>query len=273
MKYAELNNGMSVPMLGFGVWRVEDGQTCVDAVRTALDMGYRHIDTAAIYGNEESVGRAIRESGVPREDIFLTTKVWNEVQRTGVVADAFDESLNKLMVDYVDLYLVHWPVPDKYADTYLELEKLHRSGRTKAVGVCNFHEHHIEEIRKVWSVVPVMNQVELHPYLNQQQLIDFCKDLNIVPEAWSPLGGGKTPILENPVLTSIAKKHGKTIAQIILRWNIERGVVAIPKSITPLRIRENIDIFDFELSQEDVSEINKLHTGERTGSSPDSFAF
>ena len=273
MEYAKFNNGTTVPMLGFGVWRVEDGPTCVAAVRNALDVGYRHIDTAAIYGNEKGVGQAIRESGIPREDIFLTTKVWNEVQRSGVVADAFEESLEKLGTDYVDLYLVHWPVPGKYVDTYLELEKIYKSGRAKSIGVCNFHEHHLEDIKKVWSVVPALNQVELHPRLTQKPLIKFCQDLGIVPQSWSPLGGGKSPILEEPALIEVSKKYGKSPAQVVLRWNIDNGIIVIPKSVTPSRIKENFNIFDFKLDEDDIAKIDALHTGERTGSSPDSFTF
>ena len=273
MKFAKLNNGIDVPMLGFGVWRVEDGKVCSDAVRNALEVGYRHIDTAAIYKNEEGVGQGIKDSGVKREDIFLTTKVWNEVLRTGNVNEAFEESLEKLGTDYVDLYLIHWPVAGKYVDAYLELEKIYKSGRAKAIGVCNFHEHHLEDIKKVWSVTPVMNQIELHPNLSQKPLIQFCKDNDIVPQAWSPLGGGKTNLLQTPVLTEIASKYGKSPAQVVLRWNIDCGVITIPKSITPSRIKENFDIFDFELDAEDIAKIDALNTNERTGSSPDNFDF
>ena len=273
MQYIKTNNGLDVPMLGYGVWRLEEGNQCYESVKMALATGYRHIDTAAIYGNEESVGRAIKDSGVPREDIFLTTKVWNEVQRTGVVADAFDESLKKLGVDYVDLYLVHWPVPGKYVDTYLELEKIYHTGRTKAIGVSNHHIHHLQELEKVWSVVPVMNQVEMHPYLSQEPLVSYCKEKKIIPESWSPLGAGKSDVLKNPILTEIGEKHGKSTAQVILRWNIERGVVTIPKSVTPSRIKENFDIFDFSLTAEEVTQINSLNTDTRTGASPDEFTF
>lgn len=273
MKYIKTNNDLSVPMLGLGVFKVQEGNQCVEAVKYALQIGYRHIDTASIYGNEESVGVAIKESGIPREEIFLTTKVWNEVQRTGVVENALNESLKLLGTDYVDLYLVHWPVPGKYVDTWLQLEKIYKSGRVKSIGVSNFHTHHLEDLRKVWSVVPVMNQIELHPDLSQKTIIDYCKEHGIIPQAWSPLGAAKNTLLENPLLISIGKKYGKTPAQVILRWNIDCGVVTIPKSVTPSRIKENISIFDFELTQEEVTQIDGLNKNKRTGADPDNFSF
>lgn len=273
MKYIKLNNNLEMPMLGFGVFKVEDGKECVDAVKNALAAGYRSIDTAAVYGNEKAVGQGIKESGVKREDIFLTTKVWNEVQRTGNVEEAFLKSLNDLDVDYVDLYLIHWPVKGKYVDTWLELEKIYKSGKAKAIGVSNFHQHHIEDIKKVWSVVPVLNQVELHPHLTQKPLLKYCKENNIILESWSPLGASKNDLLQNETLISIGKKYGKTPAQIILRWNIECGIITIPKSKTPSRIKENIDIFDFELTEDEVNTINNMNTDSRVGSDPDNFNF
>ena len=273
MKYIKTNNDLTVPMLGFGVFLVEDGQSCEDAVKCALDVGYRHIDTAAIYKNEESVGRAIKESGVPREDIFLTTKVWNEVQRTGDPLQAIDESLKKLGTDYVDLYLIHWPVPGKYVDTWLAMEKIYKSGKAKSIGVSNFHINHLEDIKKVWSINPVMNQIELHPRLTQKPIIEWCKNNNIIPQSWSPLGASKNNLLTNETLTTIGKKYNKTAAQVILRWNIDLGIVTIPKSVTPSRIKENFDIFDFELTPEEITKIDELNTNERVGSSPDNFNF
>ena len=273
MEYIKMNNNVQVPMLGYGVWRVEEGDQCYESVKNALAVGYRHIDTAAIYGNEVSVGRAIKDSGVPRDQIFLTTKVWNEVQRTGNVADAFDESLKKLDVDYVDLYLTHWPVPGKYVDTWLALEKLYKEGRTKAIGVCNHHIHHLQELEKVWSVVPAMNQVELHPDLSQEPLVDYCKEKGIVPQSWSPLGAGKSDILTNSILSEIGEKYKKSTAQVILRWNIDRGIVTIPKTITPSRMKENLDVFDFSLTDDDIKKINSINTDTRTGASPDDFSF
>lgn len=273
MKYIKLNNGLSAPMLGFGVFKVNDGKECISTVRTALEIGYRHIDTASFYQNEESVGIAIKESGIPREDIFLTTKIWNDAQRNGNVIEAFEDSLKLLGTEYIDLYLVHWPVPDKFVETYLQLEKIYESGKVKSIGLSNFHEHHIEEIKKVWSVVPVINQVELHPELSQKPLIKYCKENNIVPEAWSPLGASKNSLLQNPVISEIAEKYGKSTAQIILRWNMEVGVVAIPKSVTPSRIKENFEIFDFELTQDDILKIDSLNKDKRVSADPDNFNF
>ena len=280
MKYVKLNNGLEMPMLGFGVFKVEDGKECIDSVKCALEAGYRSIDTATIYGNEKSVGEAIKQSGVPREDIFLTTKLWNEVQRTGDVEEAFAQSLKDLDTDYVDLYLIHWPVKGRYVDSWLALEKIYNSGRAKAIGISNFHEHHIEDIKKVWTIVPTVNQIEMHPWLTQKPLIKFCNSLNIVPESWSPLGGtawqdGKSreSLLENPVIKSIGDKYGKSTAQIILRWNIELGVVVIPKSVTPSRIRDNINIFDFSLTPDEVAAIDAINQNQRVGADPDNFSF
>jgi len=278
MKYVKLNNGIEMPMLGYGVFQVADGMECTESVKTALAAGYRSIDTAAIYGNEKSVGVAMKESDVPREEIFLTTKVWNEVQRTGDVEVAFAQSLKDLQTDYVDLYLIHWPVKGRYVDTWIALEKIYNSGRAKAIGISNFHEHHIIDIKKVWSVVPAINQIELHPRLTQKPLIKFCLEHDIIPEAWSPLGG-TTPdissnvVLQEPLLTSIGDKYGKSPAQIILRWNIDLGIVTIPKSVTPSRIKENFDIFDFELTKDDITAIDSLNVNQRTGADPENFSF
>jgi len=268
-----------MPMLGFGVFLVDDGAVCVDSVKTALNAGYRHIDTAKIYGNEKSVGKAIKESGIPREEIFLTTKLWNEDQRSGTVEEAFSQSLADLDTDYVDLYLIHWPVKDCYVDSWLALEKIYKSGRAKSIGVSNFLPHHIDDIKKVWSVVPVMNQFEMHPMMTQKTLIKFCFDNDIVPESWSPLGGTKckddvrTNLLENDVLKSIGSKYNKSAAQVILRWNIDLGVVVIPKSSTPERIKANIDIFDFELTPGDITAIDALNRDHRVGPHPDNVNF
>jgi len=278
MKYVKLNNGIEMPMLGYGVFKVSDGTQCIESVKVALATGYRSIDTAAVYGNEKSVGVAIKESGVPREEIFLTTKVWNDVQRTGDVEVAFAQSLKDLQTDYVDLYLIHWPVKGRFTDTWMTLENIYKSGRAKAIGISNFHDHHIEDIKKVWSVVPVINQIELHPRLTQKPLIKFCKEHDIIPEAWSPLGG-TTPdasdniVIREPLLKSIGDKYGKSPAQVILRWNIDLGIVTIPKSVTPARIKENFDIFDFELTKDDITAIDSLNAGQRTGASPENFSF
>jgi len=278
MKYVKLNNGIEMPMLGYGVFQVADGMECTESVKTALAAGYRSIDTAAIYGNEKSVGIAMKESGVNREEIFLTTKVWNEVQRTGDVEVAFAQSLKDLQTDYVDLYLIHWPVKGRYVDTWMALERIYKSGRAKAIGISNFHEHHINDIKNVWSVVPAINQIELHPRLTQKPLIKFCLEHDIIPEAWSPLGG-TTPdissnlVLQEPLLATIGDKYGKSPAQIILRWNIDLGIVTIPKSVTPNRIKENFDIFDFELKKDEIIAIDGLNVNQRTGADPENFSF
>ena len=277
MKYVTLNNGIKMPILGYGVFQVADGEEGVKAVKTALETGYRSIDTAAIYGNEKAVGQAMKESGVKREDIFLTTKLWNEVQRTGDPEEAFAQSLKDLGTDYVDLYLIHWPVKEKYVDSWLALEKIYKSGRAKAIGISNFQKHHIEDISKVWSIVPAVNQVELHPMLTQKPLLEVCKSYGIAPQSWSPLGGGRPgtseSLLENKVLVEIGKKYGKSTAQVILRWNIDLGIICIPKSVTPSRIKENFDILDFSLSAEDIAAIDALNQDQRYGAHPDTFTF
>ncbi|MCL2572292.1 MAG: aldo/keto reductase [Defluviitaleaceae bacterium] len=277
MEYVNLNNGIKMPMLGFGVFKVEDGQVCVDAVTTALAEGYRSIDTAAIYGNEKAVGQAIKESGVKRKDIFLTTKLWNEVQRTGNPEETFNKSLQDLGVDYVDLYLIHWPVKGRYVDTWLAMEKIYASGRTKAIGVSNFMPNHIEDIAKVWSVVPALNQYEMHPLLTRKPVLETCKKYGITPQSWGPLGGSKPEnkdnLLENPTLQKIANKYNKSTAQIILRWNIDLGIVCIPKSVTPSRIKANIDVFDFKLTSDEIVAIDALNQDARFGGDPNNFDF
>ena len=278
MEYVTLNNGLKMPMLGFGVFQVKEGQEAVNSVKVALESGYRHIDTATIYGNEQSVGKAIKESGILREEIFITTKIWNEVQRTGDPEQAFTQSLKDLGTDYIDLYLIHWPVKGKYVDTWLALEKIYKSGRAKSIGISNFHEHHIADIKKVWSVVPVMNQIELHPRLTQKPLIECCRKHDIIPESWSPLGGSgdsevRDNLLENDVIKSIGAKYGKSPAQVILRWNIDLGIVTIPQSVTPSRIRDNINIFDFALTPDEIASIDALNQNKRSGADPDNFSF
>ena len=279
MEYEKLNNGLKMPMLGFGVFKVEEGQEAVDTIKVALEAGYRSIDTATIYGNEKSVGIAMKESGVPRGEIFLTTKLWNEVQRTGDPEEAINQSLKDLGTDYVDLYLIHWPVKDRYVDTWLAMEKIYKSGRAKAIGISNFQQHHIEDIKKVWSVVPAVNQIEIHPNLTQKPLIEFCRISSIIPQSWSPLGGtaGKDGIrdslLENKTLKAIGARYGKSAAQVILRWNIDLGIITIPKSVTPSRIRDNINIFDFTLAPDEIAAIDALNKDQRVGPDPDNFDF
>lgn len=266
-----LANGVRMPWLGLGVWKVSEAEVEL-AVKSAIEHGYRSIDTAAAYGNEEGVGKAVRESGVPRDQLFITTKVWNADQGYDSTLAAFDRSVGKLGMDYVDLYLIHWPVKGKYKETWRALEKLYRDGRVRAIGVSNFHVHHLEDLLPNAEVKPMVNQVEFHPRLAQRSLLRFCKEQGIQMEAWSPLMQGKE-LLEHELLAKLANKYGKTAAQIILRWDVQHGVVTIPKSVTPSRIRENADIFDFELSAEDMALIDSLNLDSRVGPDPDNFNF
>ena len=266
-----LNNGVEMPQLGFGVWQVPDDEA-TRAVGTALEAGYRSIDTAAIYGNEAGTGRAIAASGVPREDIFVTTKLWNGDQGYDSTLRAFDTSLEKLGLEYVDLYLIHWPAPsrDKYVDTYKAFEKLHADGRIRAIGVSNFLPEHLERLFGETSVVPAVNQIELHPHLQQHASRALHAERGIATEAWSPLGSGKG-LLEVPAIVAIAQKHGRTPAQVVLRWHLQIGNVVIPKSVTPSRIKENIEVFDFSLDDEDLAAISALNEDRRLGPDPSTF--
>lgn len=266
-----LNNGVNMPQFGLGVWKVKEGDEAYNAVKHAITHGYRAIDTAAAYKNEESVGQAIKDSGVPREELFITTKVWNSDQGYESTLRAFDESLAKLGLDYLDLYLIHWPVAGKYKDTWKALEKLYADGKVRAIGVCNFHIHHLEDLLTDATVVPAVNQVEFHPQLSQELLRAFCKAQGILFEGWSPLGNGK--LLDNTTIQVIADKYNKSVAQVILRWHIQQGAITIPKSVTPSRIEENADIFDFELTVMDMDTINGLNKNERFGADPDNFNF
>ncbi|GGP52905.1 diketogulonate reductase-like aldo/keto reductase [Streptomyces calvus] len=266
-----LNNGVEMPQLGFGVWQVPDDEA-ETAVATALEAGYRSIDTAAIYGNEEGTGRAIARSGVAREDLFVTTKLWNSEQGYDSTLRSFDTSLAKLGLDYVDLYLIHWPTPkrDLYVETYKAFEKLHADGRIRAIGVSNFLPEHLERLIGETSVVPAVNQIELHPHLQQHEAREYHAEQGIATEAWSPLGSGKG-ILEIPAIVAIAQKHGRTPAQVVLRWHLQLGNVVIPKSVTPSRIEENIDVFGFSLDAEDLAAISALNEDRRLGSHPAEF--
>jgi len=266
-----LNNGVRMPWLGFGVFKISDGQEVEQAVSYALEAGYRSIDTAAVYGNERGVGKAIRESGIPREDIFLTTKVWNDDQRERRTLAAFEESLQRLGTEYVDLYLVHWPVKGCCQQTWQVMEEIHQSGRAKAIGVSNFMIHHLEDILSDGQIVPAVNQIEFHPFLVQPELLEFCQEHQIQVEAWSPLMQGK--IVNEPSVLEIAEKHQKTPAQIVLRWDLQHEVVTIPKSVHLDRIVENARIFDFELSEVDMNALDALDQGKRVGPDPDSFGF
>nr|WP_166639717.1 aldo/keto reductase [Amycolatopsis sp. SID8362] len=267
----ELNNGVRMPQLGYGVFQVPDDETAT-AVKAALDAGYRSIDTAAVYGNEKGVGQAIAESGLSRDELFVTTKLWNSAQGYDSTLKAFDESMAKLGLEQLDLYLVHWPTPqrDKYLDTWKAFEKLYADGRVRAIGVSNFQPAHLERLTDAADVVPAVNQVELHPYLQQQEVREFDAKHGIATEAWSPLAKGGS-LLGDPVVAELAVKHSRTPAQIVLRWHLQLGNVVIPKSVTPARIAENFDLFGFTLTEEEVESLTPLDRGERTGPDPDSF--
>lgn len=271
-----LHNGVAMPWLGLGVFKVEEGQELIAAVKEAIRFGYRSIDTAAIYNNESGVGQAIREAlaenpSIKREDLFVTSKVWNADLGYESTLAAFETSLEKLGLDYLDLYLIHWPVKGKYKDAWRALEQLYKDGRVRAIGVSNFHVHHLEDLLKDAAVVPMVNQVELHPRLSQEELVKFCAENRIQMEAWSPLMQGQ--LLDDKTLQDIAAKHGKSIAQIILRWDLQRGIVTIPKSTKAHRIAENASVFDFELTAEEMQLIDGLNQNLRVGPDPDNFNF
>ncbi|XBP66439.1 aldo/keto reductase [Bacillus velezensis] len=272
---ATLHNGVEMPWFGIGVFKVEEGAELVNAVKTALVHGYRSVDTAAIYGNEEGVGEGIRqgpqEAGLKREDIFVTSKVWNADLGYEETLKAFDTSLEKLGLDYLDLYLIHWPVEGKYIDAWRALETLYRDGRIKAIGVSNFQIHHLKHLMKETEIKPMINQVEYHPRLTQKELLAFCTEQGIQLEAWSPLMQGQ--LLDHPVLQEIAEKYGKSAAQVILRWDLQNGVITIPKSTKKHRIEENANVFDFELSADDMKRIDDLNENLRVGPDPDNFDF
>jgi diketogulonate reductase-like aldo/keto reductase len=267
-----MNNGVQIPQLGFGVFLVPDTETSV-AVRTALETGYRHIDTAKLYQNEAGVGAAIAESGIARDELFVTTKVWNSEQGFDSALASFEASMDRLGLQVLDLLLIHWPAPalDRYVDTWRAFEKLYAEGRVRAIGVSNFSIPHLQRLLDETSVVPAINQIELHPLLPQAELRAFHAEHGILTEAWSPLARGG-PVLAHPVIAEIAARVGKTPAQVILRWHLELGNVVIPKSVTPSRIRENFDVFDFSLTEQDVQAITGLETGDRIGPHPDTFS-
>jgi len=267
----KLNNGVDMPLLGLGTYLAKSGDETYNAVRYAIDAGYRHIDTAEGYRNESSVGKAIKDSGVKRENIFITTKLWNENQRQGTQYKAFEESLRQLGVDYIDLYLIHWPVKGKFIETWKVFEKIYKEGRAKAVGVSNFHVHHLEDVFGVSDLVPAVNQVECHPWLTQVELADYCMKKGILFEPYSPLGAGQ--LINNEKLVSIAKRYNKTAAQLILKWVLQRGFATIPKSVHKDRIVENSQIFDFTITDADMAEIFKLNNNTRTCADPETFNF
>lgn len=268
-----LNNGVQMPWFGLGVYKTPPGEVVESSVRAAIENGYRHIDTAKLYDNEEGVGKAIRESGVKREEIFVTTKLWNDDQGYDNALRAFDASLKRLGMDYVDLYLIHWPGQDekRTRETWKAFEEIYKDGRARAIGVSNFNIPHLEGILKDCKFVPTVNQVECHPRLNQAQLRAFCQDKGIQLEAWAPLMRGQ--VLDDPTITQIAADHDKTPAQVILRWHLDHGVVTIPKSVHTHRIQENADVFDFALTADEMATIDALNTDTRTGPNPDDFNF
>lgn len=260
----ELNNGVKIPCIGFGTWQAPDGQTAYEAVKAALGADYRHIDTAAAYGNEESVGKAIADSGIDRKELFVTSKLWNEMHGYENTLKGFDKTLKDLGLDYLDLYLIHWPNPIKYrehwqetnAGTWKAFEELYRAGLIRAIGVSNFLPHHLEEISKTAEVAPMVNQIRLCPGETQPEVVKYCRSHNMLLEAYSPMGTGR--IFEVPEMKTLAEKYGRSIAQICIRWSLQMGYLPLPKSVTPARIQENTQVFDFELSPEDVSLIAGL---------------
>ncbi|MGE7605016.1 aldo/keto reductase [Peribacillus frigoritolerans] len=270
-----LHNGVKMPWFGLGVFKVEEGPELVNAVKMAIKHGYRSIDTAAIYENEEGVGQGIREglkeAGISREDLFVTSKVWNADLGYESAIAAYEESLKKLGLEYLDLYLIHWPVEGKYKEAWRALETLYKEGKVKAIGVSNFQIHHLKDLMEDAEVKPMVNQVECHPRLTQKEVQAFCKEQGIQLEAWSPLMQGE--LLDNDVLQAIATKHGKSVAQVILRWDLQSGIVTIPKSTKEHRIVENSTIFDFELTEEEMNQIDGLNQNHRVGPDPDNFDF
>ncbi len=267
----KLNNGVEMPWFGLGVWQVEDGDEAKNSVNAAIKAGYIGIDTAAAYKNEKSVGEAIRESGANRDDLFITSKVWNGDQGYEETLAAFDATMEKLGLDVLDLYLIHWPVKGKYKDTWRAMEKLYKDGRIRAIGVSNFQPHHLDDLLADAEVVPAVNQVEFHPLLTQAELLDYCAKKGIQVEAWSPLARGL--LFDNEVVTSLGEKYGKSPAQILLRWVLDKGVVVLTRSVKESRIIENADLFDFTLTPEDVTALEALNKNERTGPDPDNFNF
>jgi 2,5-diketo-D-gluconate reductase A len=267
-----LNNGRTIPQFGFGVFQIEPRGTA-EAVAAALEAGYRHIDTAEGYGNEKEVGEAIGKSGFDRADVFVTSKLSNGAHRRDDARKAFDGSLDALGFDFIDLFLIHWPLPTRYDGDYVStwktLEEFYRDGRARSIGVSNFQPHHLRRLHEECEIPPAVNQIEVHPYLTQDDVRAFCAEHQIAIEAWSPIAQGQ--VLDDPTIVSIAGRVGKSPAQVVLRWHIERGDIIFPKSVTPARIKENIGIFDFELSGEDTEAISALNKNERTGPDPDKF--
>lgn len=268
----KLNNGVEIPQFGLGVYKMKEKSEFMEAMQWAFDAGYRHIDTAAYYGNEEWLGEAIKASGIAREDLFITSKLWNADHGYEATQKAFEKTMKRLDLDYLDLYLIHWP-SDNYVETWKAMEEFYKEGRIKAIGVSNFQIHHLKDLMSQTEVVPVVDQVETHPYFQQDELREFLQENGIAHEAWGPLGQGKSDMFTNPVLTEIAKTHNKSVAQVILRWHIQRNTIVFPKSVHQERLAENINVFDFELTDKEMDNIKTLETGKRFAASPDDVEF
>lgn len=266
-----LHNGIEMPYLGLGVYLADDGDEVINAVKWAIEAGYRHIDTAAAYNNEEGVGKGIVESGIARDSIWVTSKVWNSDQGYESTLQAFEDSLDRLGMDYLDLYLIHWPVEGMYKETWRAMERLYDEGKVRAIGVSNFLEHQLRDLLDSAEIVPMVNQMEFHPYLVQQELLDFCKSKRIQYEAWSPLMQGN--LFGKKEFKELAAKYGKSEAQVVLRWNLQKGVITIPKSVNKDHIQSNADLFDFNLSEEEIHFLDHLDRGKRFGPDPDNFDF
>lgn len=271
-----LNNGLKMPLVGYGVFRVPEGDDLAEAVKTAIAKGYRSIDTAQVYRNEESVGRGIRaaieEGLITRDELFITSKVWNDGLSYDETLAAYDSSLEKIGLDYLDLYLVHWPgIDENYIEVYKALEKIYQDDRVRSIGVSNFHVHHLEKLLKETTVVPVINQIEFHPHLTQEEVRAYCQDKGIQVEAWSPLMNGS--LLEEALIQELASKYDKTPAQIVLRYDVQHNVVTIPKTMTPTRMVENLDVFNFSLTDEEMAQLDALNDGLRCGPDPETFNF
>lgn len=262
-----LHNGVEIPRFGLGVYKMTEPEVAVTAMIAAIDAGYKAIDTATVYENEQEVGEAVRNSSVKREDLFITSKVWNTDQGYDQTLRAFETSLERLGFDYLDLYLTHWPVPGKYEETYRAIQRLYDEKLVRAIGVSNHHQPHLERILAKANTKPMVNQIELHPQLTQEPLRAFCAQEDIAITSWSPLARGR--LLEDPVLSEIAAAHGKTVAQVIIRWHLQNDLIVIPKSVTPSRIVENADVYDFSLAQEELKAIDGLNQDWRTGTNPD----
>ena len=267
----QLANGVEMPRIGLGVYKMTEPEATITAITTALETGYRHIDTASLYANEKEVGEAVRASNVAREDIFITTKVWNADQGYDQTLKAFEKSLELLGMEYVDLYLTHWPVKETFVDTYRAIERLYDEKLIRATGVSNHHQHHLDAIAAKANVQPMVNQIECHPRLTQFDLREYCAEKGIAITSWSPLA--RAGLLDEPTIKRISEKYSKSTAQVIIRWHLQHDLIVIPKSITPARIEQNFNVFDFELSFEDMKNIDSLNLNARTGADPDNFSF